>query len=61
MRLTNGFMEFKKKLWLLQAPAILKDSAPTNMQNITEGMLTDFSGILTMLKRIISLLSKRHI
>ena len=59
MRLTNGFMEFKKKFWLLQA--ILKDSAPTNMQNITEGMLTDFSGILTMLKRIISLLSKRHI
>ena len=28
MRLTYGFMEFKKEFWLLLALAILKHSAP---------------------------------
>ena len=61
MRLTNGFMEFKKEFWLLQALAIPKHSAPIDMQNIFEGMLLDFSGILTMLKGKLSPLSERPI
>ena len=31
MGLTNGYMEFKKKFWLLQTLAILKHSAPIEM------------------------------
>ena len=61
MRLTNGFMEFKKEFWLLQAPAILKHSAPLDMQNVFENMLLDFSGILTMLKGKLFLSSKRSV
>ena len=59
MHLTNGFTEFKKEFWLLQALNILEPSAPFDMQNIFEGMLLDFLGILRMLKGKLSLLSKR--
>lgn len=31
MRLTNGFMEFNKEFWLLQALTILKHSTPIDM------------------------------
>ena len=59
MHLTNGFTEFKKEFWLLQALNILEPSAPFDMQNIFEGMLLDFLGILRMLKGKLSLLLKR--
>ena len=42
MHLTNGVIDFKNKFWLLQAPAILKDSAPTDIQNDTQ---TDIHGM----------------
>ena len=59
MHLTNGFTEFKKEFWLLQALNILESSAPFDMQNIFEGMLLDFLGILRMLKGKLYILSKR--
>ena len=50
-RLTNELMKSNKELWLLQALAIFKHSAPIEMQNILEDILLDFSGILMMLKK----------
>ena len=61
MRLTKVFTESEKEFWLQQALAILKHSAMIDMQNIFEGMLLDFSGILTMLQKKLSLFSKRLI
>ena len=59
MCLINKFMEFKKEFWLLQA--LLKHSAPVDKYKLFEGMLIYFSGILTILKVKLFLLSKRHI
>ena len=58
MDLTNGFMDFKKHTWLFQVVTFLKHSAPVDMCNIIETMLMDFSGILTMMKGKLSLLSE---
>ena len=58
MHFTNGFMDFKKHIWLFQVEAVLKHSAPIDMCNIIESMLIDFSGILTMLNGKLTLLSE---
>ena len=45
-------MEFKKEFCLLQALAILIDSDLIEMYNMFQGILLDFSGILTTLKEV---------
>ena len=50
-------MEFKKEFFLLQDLALSSYLGPIDKQNIFNGMLLSFSGIVTMLKGNISLLS----
>lgn len=52
MQHTNGFMEFKKEFYLLQAVPIVRDSAPNDTYNIFQGILQDFSGNLTTLEEV---------
>lgn len=57
MHLNNWYMEFKKEFFLLQDLALSSYLGPIDKQNIFNGMLLSFSGIVTMLKGNISLLS----
>ena len=45
-------MVFNKEFCLLQAVAIVKDSAPNETHNMFQGILQDFSGNLTTLKEV---------